>query len=144
MEGGVAAAYADLGLPGFRPRFTPILRALASAGDSSIRDLARAVGVTHSAVSQTVAHMVKEDLVKLRTGDDARQRIVTLTPRARRLLPVLDTEWTATTRAAATLDAELSFPLSRVIDEALDALSRRPFRQRIADAATAPPGQAAG
>jgi len=135
LDGGVAAVYADLGLDGFRPRFTPIIRVLAAAGPSSIREVARAIGVTHSAASQTVAQMAKEDLVVLTPGADARQRIVRLTPAAERLLPVLEAEWAATTAAARALEAELPFPLSRLVDEALDALRRRPMRQRIAEAA---------
>ncbi|WP_283135869.1 MarR family winged helix-turn-helix transcriptional regulator [Rhizohabitans arisaemae] len=135
LDGDVAAVYEDLGLRGFRPRFTPIIRALASTGPSSIRDLAKAIGVTHSAASQTVAHMVKADLLLLAPGEDARQRIAYLTAKADALLPTLDAEWTATTAAAVELEAELSFPLSRLVDEALDALHRRPMRQRIADAA---------
>ncbi|HEX5493594.1 MAG TPA: MarR family transcriptional regulator [Mycobacteriales bacterium] len=134
LDGDVAAVYADLGLDGFRPRFTPIIRALA-AGPSSIRDLARATGVTHSAASQTVAQMARDDLVVFTPGTDARQRIVRLTPAAERLLPVLEAEWVATSAAAAELEAELSVPLSRVVDEALDALRRRPMRERIAAAA---------
>ena len=139
LEAGVAAVYADAGLDWFRPRFTPIVRALATVGPSSIRDLARATGVTHSAASQTVAQLARVDLVAVEPGRDARQRIVTLTRRAESLLPTLDAEWIATTAAAADLEAELSFPLSRLVDEALDALRRRPMRQRITDAA-APSG----
>lgn len=131
LDGDVAAVYADLGLDGFRPRFTPIIRALAT-GPSSIRDLARATGVTHSAASQTVAQMAKEELVVLTPGADARQRIVRLTPTAEGLLPTLEAEWAATTAAATELEAELSVPLSQVVNEALDALRRRPMRARIA------------
>src|SRR5262249_36433404 len=54
LEGDVAQVYADLGLAGFRSRYTPIVRILATAGPSAIRDLALAIGVTHSAASQTV------------------------------------------------------------------------------------------
>jgi DNA-binding MarR family transcriptional regulator len=132
LDGGVAAVYADLGLDGFRPRFTPIVRVLAASGPSSIRDLARAIGVTHSAASQTVTQMARQDLVILVPGEDARQRIVRLTPKAERLLPALDAEYAATAAAARELDAELPFPLTRLLDEALDALRRRPMRQRIA------------
>jgi DNA-binding MarR family transcriptional regulator len=132
LDGGVAAVYIDLGLARFRPRFTPIVRVLAASGPSSIRELADAIGVTHSAASQTVAQMAKQDLVMLTPGEDARQRIVRLTPKAERLLPTLDAEWTATTTAVRELDAELSFPLSELVDEALLALHRRPMRQRIA------------
>jgi DNA-binding MarR family transcriptional regulator len=132
LDGDVAAVYTDLGLDGFRPRFTPIVRVLAAAGPSSIRELADATGVTHSAASQTVTQMANQDLVTLTPGQDARQRIVRLTPRAERLLPALDSEWAATTTAARELDAELSFPLSQLLDEALHALRQRPMRQRIA------------
>jgi DNA-binding MarR family transcriptional regulator len=137
LDGDVAAVYRDLGLEGFRPRFTPFIRLLAADGPSSIRDLARAIGVTHSAASQTVAQMAKQGLVVLEPGADARQRIVRLTPAAERILPVLDAEWAATTAAAKALDAELSYPLSRLVDEALEAVRRRPMRQRIATAAPA-------
>lgn len=65
LDGDVAAVYDDLGLPGFRPRYVPVVRALVADGPSSIRDLGRAIGVTHSAASQTVAQMVKDDLVVL-------------------------------------------------------------------------------
>jgi DNA-binding MarR family transcriptional regulator len=68
----------------------------------------------------------------LTPGQDARQRIVRLTPKAVQLLPTLDAEWAATSAAARELDAELSFPLSQLLDQALHALRRRPMRQRIA------------
>ncbi len=135
LDGDVAAVYRDLGLEGFRPRFTPFLRVLAASGPASIRELARAVGVTHSAASQTIAQMTRQGLVVLTPGEDARQRIARLAPAAERILPVLEAEWAATTTAARTLDEELSYPLSRLVDEALDAVQRRPMRQRIADAA---------
>ncbi|NYF59174.1 MarR family winged helix-turn-helix transcriptional regulator [Micromonospora purpureochromogenes] len=135
LDGEVAAVYADLGLPGFRPRFTPVIRALAAHGPASIRALAEATGVTHSAASQTVAQLAKAGLVTLSPGVDARQRIAHLTPRAESLLHVLNAESAATTAAARRFEAELSYPLSRLVDEALAALGRRSMRQRIADVA---------
>ncbi|HEY3873405.1 MAG TPA: helix-turn-helix domain-containing protein [Actinocrinis sp.] len=136
LDGDVAAVYTDLGIEGFRPRYAPIVLALTRAGPSSILALARATGVTHSAASQTVNQMAKDGLVVLAPGSaDARQRIVRLTPRARRLLPLLEAEWEATTAAAAAFDAELSYPLSRLVDEAIGLLRERPMRSRIALAA---------
>jgi DNA-binding MarR family transcriptional regulator len=136
LDGGVAAVYADLGLAGFRPRFTPVIRVLAASGSRSIRELAQAVGVTHSAASQTVAQLVKDELVVREPGRDARERIVRLTAKAERLLPALEAEWAATTAAAAELEEELSFPLSRLVEEALVALDRRSMYQRIAEVAS--------
>ncbi|MGB2571701.1 MarR family winged helix-turn-helix transcriptional regulator [Micromonospora citrea] len=140
LDGDVAAVYADLGLPGFRPRYTPVVRTLADGGPRSIRELAEAIGVTHSAASQTVAQMARDGLVTLAPGADARQRLVRLTARAESLLPVLDVEWAATTAAARRFEAELSYPLSRLVDEAVAALGRRSMRQRIADVAPGPAG----
>lgn len=140
LDGDLASLYPALGLDGgFRPRFTPVVRTLAASGPVSIRELAAALGVTHSAASQTVARMASQGLVALAPGDeDARQRIVRLTAAARDLLPALETEWTATLAAARALEAELPYPLSRLVEEALEALRRRPMRDRIA--AELPPG----
>jgi DNA-binding MarR family transcriptional regulator len=133
LDGDVAAVEEELGLTGFRPRFAPFLRTLAAIGPSSIRDLAKIVEVTHSAASQTVAQMARQDLVELSPGADARQRIVTLTGRSRELLPQLERSWNAAETAGRELDAELPFPLSEVVISATEALRRRPLRDRIRD-----------
>lgn len=132
LEREIAAVYAQLGLAGLRPRCVAYVRLLA-AGPRPIRDLADAVGVTHSAASQTVAQMARDGLVTLSPGRDARQRMVRLRPPARALLPTLDAEWAATTAAARALEKELSFPLSRLLAETVDALDRRPMRERVLD-----------
>ncbi|WP_271217549.1 MarR family winged helix-turn-helix transcriptional regulator [Streptosporangium carneum] len=137
MDGDVARACADLGLQDYRPRFSPIVRALVELGPCSIRDLARATSVTHSAASQTVAQMSRSGLVLLEPGEDARQHIVHLTARARSMLPAIQAEWAATSAAAAALDDELPCPLGEVLSALSEALERRPFRLRIADAALA-------
>ena len=137
LDGDVALVYADLGLADYRPRFSPVVRAIVALGPSSIRDIARAIGVTHSAASQTVAQMSRCGLVALEPGEDARRRIVRLTDRARSLLPVISAEWSATDAAAADLDAELPVPLGQMLNAILRAVERRPMRDRIADAARA-------
>ncbi|MEJ2852244.1 MULTISPECIES: MarR family winged helix-turn-helix transcriptional regulator [unclassified Saccharothrix] len=131
LDDGVAHAYTRLGLDGFRPRYNPIIRLVHRHGPRSIRDLATTIGVTHSAVSQTVNQMHRDGLVELHPGADARQRIVHLTPRALELLPILDAEWTATVAAGRELDAELPYPLSDLVDHALRALGERPMPDRV-------------
>ena len=133
LDGDVAKVYLELGLPEYRPRFSPIVRTLVAKGPLSIRDLASAVGVTHSAASQTVAQLSKAGFVSLEPGADARQRIVHLTEKTRKLLPTIEAEWQATTAAMAALDEELSAPLSLVLSELAAAVERRSFRARIAD-----------
>lgn len=134
MDAAIAEIYAERGMPDYRPRFSPVVRALVSGGPMAIRDIAEAIGVTHSAASQTVTQMRRCELVTLQPGTDARQRIVHLTPKARAALPLIEAEWRATQRAVVALDTELPMPLEDVLRTVAEALHRRPFRQRIADA----------
>ena len=77
LDSAVEASYAGDGLD-YRPRYTPIIRALITHGPATIRDLARRTGVSHSAASQTVAQMAKRNLVALTPGADARERVIVL------------------------------------------------------------------
>jgi DNA-binding MarR family transcriptional regulator len=146
LDGDVARVYADLGVPDYRPRYSPVVRALTELGPLSIRDLAGAVGVTHSAASQTAAQMARHGLLTLEAGTDARQRIARLTDRARAILPLIEAEWAATSAAAAELEAELPAALTDVLIQAERAVLAHPMRTRIAAAARAlaaepePPG----
>ncbi|MFD3502927.1 MarR family winged helix-turn-helix transcriptional regulator [Streptomyces sp. NPDC058678] len=135
LDGDVAKVYEERDLAEYRPRFSPVVRALLSEGPLPVRDLAAAVGVTHSAASQTAAQMARAGLVT-HTPDplDARRRLIELTPKAHALLPQIKAEWDATAAAMAELDAELSMPLAQLLTEAADAVRRRPFRERIAAA----------
>jgi DNA-binding MarR family transcriptional regulator len=135
MDADVSLALADLGVRDYRTRYSAVIRHVDEHGPSTIRRLADRLRVTHSAASQTIAEMEKRGWVELRAGDDARQRLVRLTAKSRRLLPAINAEWDATETASATLDAELPYSLSALIDELAAALERRRFRDRIADAA---------
>jgi DNA-binding MarR family transcriptional regulator len=137
MDADIASVLSDLGTPGYRPRFSPVVRALVALGPVPISDLARAIGVTHSAASQTVAQMASRGFVTLKPGEDARQRVVHLTAKARDLLPKIEAEWAATASAAAEMDAELPFPLAELVPAIAVALRRRSFRQRVLDSAWA-------
>ena len=131
LDAEVASLYPALGLDGYRPRFTPFLRALDAPGPSSVGELAQAVPVTHSAAGRTVRRLVARGLLEQRVGADARQRAVHLTGRARSLLPVLAAEWAVAEAAAAQFEAELPYRLSALIDAAEQALARRPPRERV-------------
>ena len=89
LDDGIAAAYAELGIEGVRPRFSMALMFLDGEGPMTIRRLADECGVTHSAMSQSVAQMRTAGLVESAPGRDARSRLVTLTPSGRAAVPVL-------------------------------------------------------
>jgi len=142
LDGDVARTYPELGLPDdYRPRYSPVLRALAAHGPLPIRDLATAIGVTHSAASQSAAQMVRSGLLELRPGADARQRIAHLSARGRKLLPAVEAEWAAVAAAMKDLDAELPAPLADVLLAVMEAVERRSLRERIL-AASRPAGTA--
>jgi DNA-binding MarR family transcriptional regulator len=137
MDGAVGQTYVDAGLD-YRPRFTPIVRALLSHGPATLRALSGYTGVSHSAVSQTLTQMAARGWVSLEPGADARERIVTLTPFAMERLPRLERCWAATKAASRTLDADIGQPLADVLIRALEALDRQSFSDRLAAASPEP------
>jgi DNA-binding MarR family transcriptional regulator len=145
MDDDIARLYADRAVTGLRPRFAMPLIRLGHNGPMTIRRLAAELQVTHSAMSQTVAAMRREGLVRSSPGADARTRTVALTPKARRLLPFLEAEWRSTEQALADLEAEIPYALSQVVTDIEAALTRRSFHDRIAahlDKALGPSGGA--
>lgn len=135
LDGAVEEAYRDAGL-NYRPRYTPIVRALIDKGPATLRALAARTGVTHSAIGQTVIQMARDGLVTLTVGKDARERIVSLTPHAERIRPQLEGLWAATEAAARTLDAELGLSLPDLLAQALARLDETPFSERLRVAST--------
>ncbi|GAA5135625.1 MarR family winged helix-turn-helix transcriptional regulator [Pseudonocardia adelaidensis] len=133
MDADIARLYTERGITGVRPRFVAPLIRLGRRGGMTIRQLADSLEVTHSAMSQTVAALRRDGLVSTAAGADARTREVTLTERARELLPFLEAEWRATEQVVAELDAEIPYALTRVVQDLQAALQRRSFHDRIAD-----------
>lgn len=140
LDGAVAHAYAEEGID-YRPRYTPVMRALAGGAPCSIGQIAQSAGITQPAATQTVALMLRHALVTITPSPlDARQKQVALSAQGQALLPRLQRCWSATSAAAASLDADLSHPLSAILAEAIAALEQRPFGTRIrAASASLPP-----
>lgn len=131
LDGAVQQSYADAGLR-YRPRYTPLMRALAQQRSATVGELAALAGITQPAATQTVALMKKEGLLLVAAdGDDGRQRMVRLSPQGEAMLPQLEACWKATRRAADSLDAELPFPLSECLAQAITVLEQRSFGDRI-------------
>lgn len=132
LDGAVEEAYALAGMD-YRPRYTPVMRALIALEPSTIGQIAEAAKITQPAATQTVALMVKQGLLVSKSGPvDGRQRLIHLSPRGRAMLPRLRECWEATQRAADHLDASLPRPLSQALDQAIAALEADSFGTRIA------------
>lgn len=134
VEAEIDNVYKARGLHGMRPRYVYPLIRLAHTGPLTIRELAESLGHTHSAMSQTLAGMRREGLIDSVPGVDARTRRITLTERARSLVPFLEVEWRATEQAVAELDDEvMPHSLSRAVIATTEALRRRGMKDRISD-----------
>lgn len=131
LDDQIAQIYAEREITGIRPRFTPVLIRLHHRGPSTIRELAVELDQTHSAISQTVATLRAEGLVSSEPGPDARTKVVTLTTRGREVVPFLEDEWRATEAAIAELEAELPYPMTRIVQDVQQALQARSFSDRV-------------
>jgi DNA-binding MarR family transcriptional regulator len=142
LDSAVEAAYADAGVD-YRPRYTPVMRVLAQQDSVTVGQIAELAGITQPAATQTVALMKKEGLVQVASSaSDGRQRVVRLSRRGATLLPTLQACWQATRQAADALDAELPYPLSQCLADAISALGQQSFGERIRQVRQASPPQA--
>jgi len=133
LDDDIAALYVERGMGEVRPRFAAAVLELAAHGPRTIRALAEGTGVTHSAMSQTVAAMRSAGLVESAPGTDGRTRLVRLTARGEEVSTFVRAEWDATEAAVAALESEIPYPMARVAADIRAAVARRPFRVRVAD-----------
>ena len=139
MDADIARAYADAGIAGLKPSMVMELLRLHASGPMTITELAESLQRTHSATSQKVAAMRTAGLVRTTTGADARTRKITLTAKARRIIGKLAAEWRATEAAIADLEAEIPYPLTKVVTDMEAALRRKSFYDRISEKLAADP-----
>jgi DNA-binding MarR family transcriptional regulator len=139
MDADIARAYAEAGITGLKPSMVMELLRLHARGPMTITELAESVQRTHSATSQKVAAMRAAGLVRTTTGADARTRKITLTAKARRITAKLAAEWRATEAAIADLEAEIPYPLTKVVTDMEAALRRKSLYDRITEKLAADP-----
>lgn len=132
MDRDIARLYEERGVDGIRPRFAMPLIRLGRHGAMTIRELADAFDVTHSAMSQTVSALRRGGLVRSTPGAAARTREVALTERSHDVVAFLEAEWLATEQAVGELEAESPYALSQVVRDLEAALVRRSFHDRVA------------
>src|SRR5215472_10945587 len=132
MDADIARIYAEAQISGVKPSWVLELLRLHARGPMTITELAESVQRTHSAMSQKVAAMRSAGLVRTIAGADARTKKVTLTAKARKIIGQLAAEWRSTEAAVADIEAEIPYPLSRVVTDIEAALRRKSFHDRIA------------
>ena len=139
MDAEIGQLYAEANVEGMKTSWVMELLRLHARGPMTITELAESVRRTHSAMSQKVAAMRKAGFVRTTAGTDARSKKVVLTAKARRLVPRLAAEWRATEAALAEIEAEIPYPLSRIVADIEQVLARTSFHDRIARRLAADP-----
>lgn len=130
MDDAIAALYADHGIE-ISTSHSMVLIRLHHRGPMTIRELARSVDGTHSAMSQKVATLRRSGHVRSVEGPDRRTRPVELTDHGRAIVGFLEAEWLATEAAVAELDQEIPYPLAAAARDLRSALDATDFRRRI-------------
>ncbi len=129
VDQGSEGVYRDMRLS-YRPRYTPVLRAIA-AGADTISEITAASHLTQGAISQAVTLMVADGLVERHGLEDGRKTSVRLTPAGTQLLKTLTPHWENTFAAIEALEREIGHPLRRVLQDAARALERHGFGERV-------------
>ena len=132
VEQGAQEHYRTMSL-NYRPRYTPILRAL-QAGMHTVTDITTSTHLTQGAISQTIALLESDNLITRYAVNDGRKSGIQLTATGRSLVAKLEHHWLATFAAIATLEEEIGFPLRKVLEKTAQALEEQGFSARIATA----------
>ena len=135
VDGEADAFYAADGID-YRPRYTPIMRALA-ADSHAVGELSEMTGLSQGAVSQTIKLMERDGLISLAAGGDARRTVVCLSKQGRDLLGYLQDHWRCTFHAIDELEREIGVPLRRVLTDAIERLEEVSFGERLRRAKSA-------
>ncbi len=130
LDADVQRIYDEMDV-GFRPRFYPVVLLLVGHGPQNVNAIAEHVGVSQPAITQTLGEMKKLGLIESESGADRRQKIIRLSTKGESLAKNLEPVWNATHRAAAQLESELPVGLGEIVDKALAALDRQPFKHRV-------------
>ena len=131
LDGAVEQSYRDEGLD-YRPRFTPVMKALMEHDSLTINEISALAGITQPAATQTVSVMTKQGIVEVTAGqNDARKRAVRLSDLGKSLSSRVRECWQATAMAAQDLDEQLPVSLTETLACAIDALEQQPFINRI-------------
>lgn len=131
-DGSTDRWYKALGM-NYRPRYTPIMRAL-QYGPASVSELQEKLSVTQGAVSQTIKLMLEDRLIVRKKGQDARQSIVSLSSTGRALSKKLKPHWEAIFIAIDSLESEIQLPLRHGLRNAVQALEKQSFADRLSEA----------
>jgi DNA-binding MarR family transcriptional regulator/GNAT superfamily N-acetyltransferase len=115
-----------------QPRWFPVFYTLAEQGAQSITDIAREIGQSHVAVSQTVRELVKKGYVVNEAGErDGRKTVVALSETGLALAHKLESQYRDVNDAIESTLAEADHDLWKSIGEWEHLLERKSLLRRV-------------
>lgn len=116
-------------------RWFPLLRLLQERGPQTVGDAARALGQTHSAISQLATKLVRDGWLGNNSGaTDRRQRVLTLTPKAEVQLRQARPLWQALRASVEGRLAATGVDLLQALSALESDLAANPLPEEVAAA----------
>ncbi|HEX2591159.1 MAG TPA: MarR family transcriptional regulator [Rhizomicrobium sp.] len=132
LDREVEAIYRAEGVT-FQPRWFPVIRVLHGKGEASVGELAAMIGITHAAVSQVWAELLRAGLIRARSDEaDKRRQLLTLAPKGQRYAETLAPLWQAIAAATEALLADAAPKMLATIDKIEAALDSEAMVDRVA------------
>lgn len=129
VDSGAEKIYRDMAFT-YRPRYTPILRAMV-AGAETVTDITARTWLTQGAISQSVSMMEKEDILQKHAQEDGRKSRLQLTSKGQQLVAELQPHWQTIFVAINQLENETGYRLLTVLQETAKALEKQGFDERL-------------
>lgn len=134
VDSGSEKTYRDMAIT-YRPRFTPVLRAMA-AGAQTVTDITAQTFLTQGAISQSVTMMEKEGILHKVALEDGRKSRLQFTEQGDALVAELQPHWQTLFVAIEQLEKETGHPLLTILQDTARALENKGFDERIRQAKT--------
>ncbi len=122
--------YEEAGLP-FRVSYFYAMYAIIQFEQLTIADIAKLAGFSHSAVSQTIKRMAKDNIVETIATGDGRQKMVRLTKYGQTIRDKLVPLWAALEQSMNDIMTESGFNLVAGISGLEDRLKKKAFYDRV-------------
>jgi GNAT superfamily N-acetyltransferase/predicted transcriptional regulator len=117
----------------FEPRWFPLFYLLTLYPTMAIVDAAKHLGISHPAVNQIAAELLKAELIiQAKDDEDKRKRLLSLSEKGHTLLTSLQPVWQDIRLAAAEMITDTGFNLLYAFDRMEQVMSERRFYDRIA------------
>lgn len=132
VDKGSQETYQNLNID-YRPRYTPILRAL-HAGAVTVQDVTALTRLTQGAISQSVSLMEQDGILTRKQQNDGRSFALVLTPAGTVLKESLLRHWDTIFTAIKQLEEDAGWPILNSLEGLAHCLEQQSFQERIANA----------